>query len=126
MDTPTQNTYAQVVKKATHEPVQVELDDDYMRWNDVVPHISELMNMKERRMVKHDQTKMDVILDENGAYLTDIMSGIREAWGMQGFLNKDGIKSFAKIIAKYIDLEDMPVSQDEIDNLGGYSDMDDY
>lgn len=125
-------TYAQALQKETQVASNVKLDDDYTSWDDIQSHIHNHCkrrnaNGKSVAQEKQRYAKLDMILDENGTYLMEVMASIREAWAIQGYLNADGMKSFANIVARYIDLEEIPSSQDEHDHVcGAISDADDY
>lgn len=126
------HTYAQVLKKETHELTEVNVDEEYTSWNDIVPIVSEYMFAKDvdvpskLKSQRKYHTKLDVILDENGTLINDIMNNIREVWGLQGFMNKDGTKSFANIVSKYIEVEEIALYQDDIENTQLFSDTEEY
>ena len=120
------SSYADIVKtEQVNTPVDV--GDEFSTWPDVLPAVHKELFLRRMWSKQFDPMfapKMEVIIEENGQMLCDVMNELKEYYDMQGFLDTCNVESFAKAIQRHVTLEE-PESQEEndADNL---SDLEEF
>jgi hypothetical protein len=124
----TSHTYADIVKK--ENPTEYEVTEgSFVKWDIIAHDINRVHCNDNKNLTPNFAVKMDLLLDENGQSLQDMIHELQEYYSFKGFLNSKqyvDCVALAEIIARNIHIEEPPVATDESDITGIGSDCEEY
>ena len=119
-------TYADALRKESG-CAPLPLVSEFVTWDEIKDRIVNTNNTKLKACYSDSHKhKIDVLLEENGELIGDVMYELKEQYQPIGLLNMHGIESLFDLYARYIQLEDLPINTDESEIPGNNSDMEDY